>query len=175
MTVPAISSDPWTKATHDEKVAALAGMNSMPSRQNVSSAVNLAGYLIALDGVTRYGLTTAVKAILQGALGHAFYPSPPELRLQCNEAMKHYVEQAERKRQQVRENADFNRQFAGAFEPKPEASRQRVKEIHKAFTDKWRQEQLGEEEMTPALFCEKYKVKLADVAKMTDTTATRPE
>jgi hypothetical protein len=47
-----------------------------------------ATYMIALDGVTRYSLEKATKLILQGSLGHAFMPSPPELRQQCDRIMQ---------------------------------------------------------------------------------------
>jgi hypothetical protein len=55
-----------------------------------------ASYFLALEGVTKYGLSTAVKAILQNALGHAFFPSPPELRGQCDKAMQPHKEARER-------------------------------------------------------------------------------
>ena len=47
-----------------------------------------AGYYVALEGVSRFAIQTASKAIMRGALGHAFFPSPPELRMQCDEVMK---------------------------------------------------------------------------------------
>lgn len=69
-------------------------------------------YFVALEGVTRYALGEAVKAIIRGALGHTFFPSPVELRQQCDKAMEPHVRQAQRVRmseQQARENAEFDR------------------------------------------------------------------
>lgn len=47
---------------------------------------------MALDGVPVFALQTATKNIMRGALGHAFFPSPPELRIQCDEVMKPILE-----------------------------------------------------------------------------------
>lgn len=55
-----------------------------------------ASYYVALEGVTRFGLAEAVKAILRNALGHTFFPSPPELRGQCDKAMRPHEEHRER-------------------------------------------------------------------------------
>lgn len=55
-----------------------------------SEAFDKGAYYVALEGVTRYGLAEAVRSILRGALGHAFFPSPPELRIQCDKAMGHH-------------------------------------------------------------------------------------
>lgn len=73
----------------------------MPSRQ-ASGELDRAAYYVALDGVTRYGLSEAVMAIIRGALGHAFFPSPPELRIECDKAMEWPERQAERARRQER-------------------------------------------------------------------------
>lgn len=52
--------------------------------------------MVALEGVTRYGLREAVRSILKGGLNHAFFPSPPELRIQCDKAMEWPERQRER-------------------------------------------------------------------------------
>ena len=49
-----------------------------------------ATFFVALDGTYRHGLVEAVKFILRGALGHAFFPSPPELRMQHDKCMAHH-------------------------------------------------------------------------------------
>ncbi|MGU3575659.1 hypothetical protein ACLBWZ_09000 [Brucellaceae bacterium C25G] len=63
-------------------------LSSLPSRASADGQINIAGYYLALDGVTRHGLETATKRILQGCLGHTFLPSPPELRQVCDAVMK---------------------------------------------------------------------------------------
>lgn len=55
-----------------------------------------ASYYVALEGVTRFGLAEAVKAILRNALGHPFFPAPPELRGQCDKTMKPHEDYRER-------------------------------------------------------------------------------
>lgn len=47
-----------------------------------------AAYSVALENVTRYGISQAVRAIIQGSLDHVFFPSPPELRKECDRAME---------------------------------------------------------------------------------------
>lgn len=76
-------------------------MNSLPSRQTNEVELHEAGYFVALEGVTKHGLSEACRAILKGRLGHAFYPSPPELRLQCDEAMKSHRWHRERERKEM--------------------------------------------------------------------------
>lgn len=58
--------------------------------------------MVALEGVTRYGLREAVRSILKGGLNHAFFPSPPELRIQCDKAMEWPERQRERQIRQDR-------------------------------------------------------------------------
>jgi hypothetical protein len=90
-----------------------------------------AAYYIALEGVTRYGLAEAVKFILRGALGHAFFPSPPELRLQCDKSMEFH--EMERRRIARREQMERERQEAAPHgEPTPEA-RARVAATYAKF------------------------------------------
>lgn len=45
-------------------------------------------YFVALEGVTRYALSEAVKSIVRGGLGHTFFPSPVELRMACDRAQQ---------------------------------------------------------------------------------------
>jgi hypothetical protein len=71
-------------------------LDRLPSRATSSAEFDQQVYFIALDGVTQYGLFKAVTAILQNALGHAFYPSPPELRGQCDKAMEYHEQMRER-------------------------------------------------------------------------------
>ncbi|HYE25079.1 MAG TPA: hypothetical protein VEG32_07760 [Clostridia bacterium] len=94
-----------------------------------------AGYFVALDSVTRYGLSTAVRSILQGALNHGFFPSPPELRKQCDAAMEHHERMAEKVRRRERENAEFNRIHGGPFPERTEDGRRRVQEAYRAYLD----------------------------------------
>ncbi|MDH7787674.1 hypothetical protein QBD01_003701 [Ochrobactrum sp. 19YEA23] len=58
-------------------------------------------YMKALDGVTKHGLERAVDNILRGSLGHGFMPSPPELRLQCDEVMRPIREAEARDRREA--------------------------------------------------------------------------
>jgi hypothetical protein len=81
-------------------------------------------YLIALDGVTRYSLEKATRKILQGALGHPFMPSPPELRIECDRIMQPHQDYlrtiAERKRRMAWDEDKVR------TEPPPDAAKQRM-------------------------------------------------
>lgn len=108
--LPVLTIDVWKKATEGEKSVALATLATLPSRATSSVELDRAAYYVALDGVTRHGLAEAVKAILKGALGHAFFPSPPELRMQCDKAMDWHERMAARIRRRERTNEEFRRQ-----------------------------------------------------------------
>lgn len=85
--------------------------------------------MIALDGVTRHGLAEAVKFILRGALGHAFLPSPPELRIQCDKAMEWH----ERERDRIARREQIQRErIPDRDEPSPEA-KARVSALYADF------------------------------------------
>jgi hypothetical protein len=88
-----------------------------------------AAFMMALEGVTRHGLSEAVKFILRGALGHAFLPSPPELRIQCDKAMEWHIRERERIARQEHIRRD---RLAPIPEPSPEA-KARVSAVYAEF------------------------------------------
>lgn len=108
---------------------ALASLACLPSRASGDTELDRDLYCVALEGVTRHGLSEAVKAIMRGALGHAFFPSPPELRMQCDKAMEHHVSMRDRIQRQ--EKVDRER-IPARREPTPE-ERARVKAKYEAF------------------------------------------
>ncbi|MGN6534280.1 MAG: hypothetical protein ACTHKQ_00945 [Mesorhizobium sp.] len=92
-------------------IKALISLGALPARESVNQQIEKASYYIALEGVTRYGLSEAVRAILKGALSHAFFPSPPELRMQCDKAMEwheRYREKQLREERYLRERRENN-------------------------------------------------------------------
>lgn len=66
---------------------ALILLAKLPMRNPTDLAVVQAVYMMALEGVTAFGLEQATKAIVRGSLGHPFMPSPPELRLEIDRIM----------------------------------------------------------------------------------------
>lgn len=104
MTLPTLQIDVWKPASEEDQLKALILLAGLPSRAPDDEGTHKAAYFLALQGVTRYGLQEAVKSILQGALGHAFFPSPPELRIQCDKAMEHHVSMRNRiaRQEQIR-------------------------------------------------------------------------
>ncbi|MGN6451282.1 MAG: hypothetical protein ACTHLK_22355 [Brucella intermedia] len=66
----------------------MAGLSVLPTRALANPEAEKMAYQMALDGVTKHGLDTAVKNIMAGSLGHGWMPSPPELRIQIDEVMR---------------------------------------------------------------------------------------
>lgn len=89
---------------------ALASLAGLPSRQADDADLDRKMYHVALAGVSRYALNEAVKAIIRGSLGHTFFPSPVELRQECDKAMEPVHRQARRERIVI-EQSEENRQF----------------------------------------------------------------
>jgi hypothetical protein len=125
---PAIRSDVWKPATETEKIQALVTLSGLPSRATTAGAMDNAAFMIALDGVTRYGLDAAVKSILRGSLGHPFLPSPPELRLECDKVMRYHQMEADRIRRQEREAENhFD------WKPPTEAEKAKARKVYAQF------------------------------------------
>lgn len=115
---PTIHQDVWSPATEDDFKRALAMFVRLPSPPTSSAEFDQQTYFIALRGTTQYGLFKAVEAILQNALGHAFFPSPPELRAQCDKAMEWHVSMRDR----IAHREKLEREKPPAWsEPTPEA------------------------------------------------------
>lgn len=79
----------------------MAGLSVLPTRALGNPDAEKMAYMKALDGVTKHGLERAVDNILRGSLGHGFMPSPPELRLQCDEVMRPIREAEARDRREA--------------------------------------------------------------------------
>lgn len=129
--LPTIQQDVWTLADEDDWRRALALLERLPSRATFSAEFDQQVYFIALHGTTQHGLFEAVKFILRGALGHAFFPSPPELRQQHDKCMEPF--ERERDRIAHREQMERERrEFGPVAEPSPEA-KARVSAIYAEF------------------------------------------
>ncbi len=63
-------TDFWTPASQEDKIKALILLGGLPARKTENQQIDKALYYLALDGVTRYGLAEAVKAVSQNKLGH---------------------------------------------------------------------------------------------------------
>lgn len=142
--VPALKTDTTTKATEAQVLQALASLAGLPSRQADDAELDRKMYHYALQGVSRYALNEGVKAIIRGALGHTFFPSPVELRQQCDKAMEPHNRQAERIRireEQETENARFNKVLA---QRTPEAMA-RVSDIYRRYCEQYAASKAREE------------------------------
>jgi hypothetical protein len=145
------SGDTYSEATTSEIISGLSLLKSLPSRASDTVQFDKQVYLMALDGVTKYGFATAIKGVLQGKLGHGFFPSAPELRMKCDEAMKPIIDAVARASRERKE-----REEAAAFRP-----------VHHTDAEKARVSQIYQQ------FCEGYKsraepVSIADIAARYD-------
>ncbi|WP_165358299.1 hypothetical protein [Mesorhizobium sp. Pch-S] len=125
-----------------------------------------AGYFVALEGVTKHGLSEACRAILRGRLGHAFYPSPPELRLQCDEAMKPHRWHRDRERremQYINERRENN-----AHVQRSPAAIARQQKAYKAFTAGYEADKLEAGEAERAEIRARYGITDEAVAHLPD-------
>jgi hypothetical protein len=80
-------------------------------------------YFVALEGVTRYALSEAVKFIIRGGLNHTFFPTPVELKLACDQAQRPVDDMARRVRlteEQRQERQHFDR-FQASKTPEAKA------------------------------------------------------
>jgi len=96
----------WVVASHDETIEAMMLLSVLPAREARDPHVNKAAYYLALEGVSAFALKGAVKSILQGSLGHGFFPSPPELRIQCKKVMEPFEWEMERRRRQRQRDSE---------------------------------------------------------------------
>lgn len=69
-------------------------------------------YFEALEGTTRDGLELTVKSILRGGLGHAFFPSPPEMRIEYDRVMKPEFEREAREWRERKNLAEIDKHCA---------------------------------------------------------------
>ncbi len=127
-------SDTASKSSRSEITQALSLLRSLPRRATDTGQgkLNLEAYFIALEGVTRWGLSEAIKAILKGALGHGFMPSPPELRRQYEVAMKPVYDQWQRANREAREMAERQAERKTEIVRTPEA-RAKIAATYAAF------------------------------------------
>jgi hypothetical protein len=125
-------------------IQALASLAGLPSRQADDAALDQQMYLVALDGVTRYALSEAVKSIIRGGLGHTFFPSPVELRLACDRAQQP-VRDMQRRITITEENRRDREEFDRVNAAKTPESKARVAammaKLDKHFEDGRREEE----------------------------------
>jgi hypothetical protein len=130
-------------------IQALASLAGLPSRQADDAALDQQMYLVALESVTRYALSEAVKSIIRGGLGHTFFPSPVELRLACDRAQQP-VRDMQRRITMTEENRRDREEFDRINAGKTAESRARVAEVtrqmHRTIAgDKLEQEEVDRE------------------------------
>lgn len=109
----------------------LRSLKSLPARPSLDLEFDEAVYIVALEGVTKWGLREAVRSILQGGLDHSFYPAAPEFRMHCNAIMRPVIEKIEKERREhlLREQeAEFK-----TLEPKSPEAKARASAAYSAF------------------------------------------
>lgn len=135
MTLPAHQIDVWKPASQEDQIKALILLGALLARPADDVTVDKAAYYIALDGVTRHGLSEAVKAILQGKLGHTFFPSPPELRQQCDAAMEWHEREADRIRRREQMARERSPERSPLTEDEKQRQEERMARFHAGIND----------------------------------------
>ncbi|MER8990038.1 hypothetical protein [Mesorhizobium sp. M0678] len=120
--------DSQRAVTKQDLAGALVALSCLPKRLSSNPEIEFAAYETAIEGVMFDDLAMAVKAILKDALGHAFFPAPPELRRQCNAALDVRATELARAAQRQRERE----QRLPDVVHSPE-QRARVAALHRAF------------------------------------------
>lgn len=166
MNLPTNQIDVWAPASDQDKLKALASLNSLPSRQTNEVELHEAGFFVALEGVTKHGLSEACRAILKGRLGHAFYPSPPELRMQCDKAMEGHRWHRERERREMR-YINERRESNAHTQRSPEAvAKQQA--VYQAFVARQEDEKARAEEAEHAAIRARYGITEDSIAHLPD-------
>lgn len=130
MNLPTNPTDTSRKATQTDMIAALATLSTLPSRAVGEENENLtqAQYIDALEGVTFYALSRAVKDVRRGALRHGFFPSPPELRILCDR-IDGEVRRARAMERHIAEQQAENERLKAFYASKTPESRERVRKL----------------------------------------------
>jgi hypothetical protein len=125
------------RATEQDVARALLELHHLPRRASENARADLAKYMVALEGdapgaivTAEQDLAVAVRRIIQGALGHVFFPLPGELRTICNQVCDERIRRAA---PAVR--AERMRAEAEAWQPlqHTKAQRDRVAAIYMRF------------------------------------------
>lgn len=95
-------------------------LGSLPSRKALSGEVEDAAYAIVMEGMTAYGLESAVKAALRGEHGSEFFPHPPQLKALYDKAMEWHERERQRIARQERMERE-RREHEPRAEPTPQA------------------------------------------------------
>lgn len=113
----------------------MAGLSVLPTRALANPEAEKMAYQMALDGVTKHGLDTAVKNIMAGSLGHGFMPSPPELRRECDCVMKPILDARawDARDQKIRAEMAADMKRASDTEVRDEAFRERQRKRMEMF------------------------------------------
>lgn len=135
-------ADKQRVVTRQDIAGALVSLSPLVKRVALDPEIEFAGYLAGLRSVRYLDLVAAVQAILEGALGHGFFPTPPELRIECNRAFdrRHADDVREARRREMAEQIATRNDL-----PKrtPEG-RERVAKLMREFNMRWEIERTKE-------------------------------
>ncbi|AZO54897.1 hypothetical protein EJ077_16670 [Mesorhizobium sp. M8A.F.Ca.ET.057.01.1.1] len=135
-----ISTEVVRTATDRDLLVSLAALDPLPRRASTNPELEFAAFKTALEGrqvglmvVAYVDLMAAVRAIVQGCLGHAYHPSPAELRMRCNAKRDERLEEiakAARRRAADEEQASYR-----STSTKTAEARERAAATYAAFCE----------------------------------------
>ncbi|MER8369015.1 hypothetical protein [Mesorhizobium sp. M1378] len=136
-TLPDHAPEVWRLAADADKLMVLASLAGLPSQTPTDHDATKITYLIALKGTYHYALFRARDEIAQGRLGHPYFPSPSELRMEHDRIMRPWIEAREKESERKRRVEWAEDRDAKPFEPNSAASRARVAAIYREFCRTW--------------------------------------
>lgn len=104
----------------------LSRLKSLPSRTSDTAEIDLLSFEDALEGVLATVLLEAVRQVNQAVLGHAFHPSPPELRMLCDKIQRQISEDRARKAEGERQRRESEQRRLQHEKTKTPEARARV-------------------------------------------------
>ena len=117
---------PSSAVTADEISMVLSRLKSLPSRTSDTAEIDLLSFEDALEGVSATVLLEAVRQVNQAVLGHAFHPSPPELRMLCDKIQRQISEDRARKAEGERQRRESEQRRLQHEKTKTPEARARV-------------------------------------------------
>jgi hypothetical protein len=119
-TLPIPAPDYSSPASRIDKLKFVAALMMLPHREPIddSQGVLHSLFMTTIDDASQWALSTCLRHILKGKLGHGFCPSPSELGILVYEVM-----------QPIRDRQRHERQVAAQL-----AERKRIEEVHDSQT-----------------------------------------
>lgn len=124
--LPIPAPDYFSPASQAEKLAFVAALMLLPHRdEHVDKRILHGMFMTAIEGTSKWALTTALGRIAKGGLGHAFCPSYAEVRPFIDEVMRPIYQQL-RQHQVAADTLAERERLAAVHQSKTPEARERI-------------------------------------------------